>query len=105
MKKDEKQILAGIENPSEVSHAKQLPRLRRIEGQVRGMQKMIEDERDCLDITHQISAIINALRRVQSDMLHDHLAALGETIIAKDISPKKRRELADEIGEHLKRLS
>lgn len=104
MKKDEKQIQAGIEEPGEVNHAKQLPRLRRIEGQVRGMQKMIEDERDCLDITHQISAIINALRRVQSDMLHDHLAALGEAVIADEISAKQRREIADEIRDHLKRL-
>lgn len=104
MKKQEKQTKDGIEEPGEVNHAKQLPRLRRIEGQVRGMQKMIEDERDCLDITHQISAIINALRRVQSDMLHDHLAALGEAIIADELSAKQRRELAEEIRDHLKRL-
>ena len=88
-----------------VEHRNQLPRLRRIEGQVRGLQKMIESERDCLDVTHQISAIINALRRVQIDMLHKHLAALGEAIVSEDISPQKRRELADEIREHLKRLS
>lgn len=86
-------------------HRNQLPRLRRIEGQVRGLQKMIESERSCLDITHQISAIINALRRVQIDMLHHHLAALGEAVVAENLSPQKRRELADEIREHLKRLS
>jgi DNA-binding FrmR family transcriptional regulator len=95
----------GQKDIAEVNHSQQLPRLRRIEGQVRGLHKMIETERDCLDITHQISAIINALRRVQSDMLHDHLAALGEAIIAEEISPKKRRELAAEIRDHLKRLS
>jgi CsoR family transcriptional regulator, copper-sensing transcriptional repressor len=86
-------------------HQKQLPRLRRIEGQVRGLQKMIESERYCLDITHQISAIINALRRVQNDMLHEHLAALGEQIVVEDLSPQARRELANEISEHLKNLS
>ncbi len=105
MKNDKKTKKNNNHEPGETDHAKQLPRLRRIEGQVRGMQKMIEEERDCLDITNQISAIINALRRVQSDMLHDHLAALGEAIIAEDLSPKKRRELAEEIREHLKRLS
>ena len=89
----------------EVGHEKQLPRLRRIEGQVRGLQKMIESERGCLDITHQISAIINALRRVQIDMLHHHLAALGEAVVAENLSAQERRELADEIREHLKRLS
>lgn len=89
----------------ETDHRNQLPRLRRIEGQVRGLQKMIESERNCLDITHQISAIINALRRVQIDMLHRHLAALGESFVTTELSPKERRELADEIREHLKRLS
>lgn len=105
MKNKKKDTKNDSQELAEVSHSRQLPRLRRIEGQVRGMQKMIDEERDCLDITQQISAIINALRRVQSDMLHDHLAALGETIIAEDLTPKKRRELAGEIREHLKRLS
>ena len=90
---------------AKTDHDNQLPRLRRIEGQVRGLQKMIESDRNCLDITHQISAIINALRRVQIDMLHHHLAALGEAMVAENLSPQTRRELADEIREHLKRLS
>ncbi len=89
----------------QTAHLNQLPRLRRIEGQVRGLQKMIEAERNCLDITHQISAIINALRRVQTDMLHKHLVALGEAVVLQDLSPQARRELADEITAHLKRLS
>jgi CsoR family transcriptional regulator, copper-sensing transcriptional repressor len=89
----------------EVKHDRQLPRLSRIEGQVRGLQKMIDDERNCLDIVHQISAIINALRRVQTDMMRDHLAALGESIIADDLSPKTRREMADELAALLKQLS
>lgn len=105
MKKKKKDTKNDSQELAEVSHSSQLPRLRRIEGQVRGMQKMIDEERDCLDITQQISAIINALRRVQSDMLHDHLAALGEAIIAEDLTPKERRELAGEIRDHLKRLS
>lgn len=90
---------------AKTEHRNQLPRLRRIEGQVRGLQKMIESERNCLDITHQISAIINALRRVQTDMLHRHLAALGEAVVSQDLSAQARRELADEITAHLKRLS
>ncbi len=85
-------------------HHEQLPRLRRIEGQVRGLQQMIASGRDCLEITQQISAIIHALRRVQSDMLHDHLSALGVAIIAEDLPAEARRDLADEIGKHLKRL-
>jgi DNA-binding FrmR family transcriptional regulator len=89
----------------EVNHEKQQPRLSRIEGQVRGLGKMITDNRDCLEIVHQISAIINALRRVQKDMLGEHLAALGEAIIAENLTPQKRREMADELSALLKQLS
>lgn len=89
----------------EVNHERQLPRLKRIEGQVRGLQKMIDDKRDCLETIHQISAAINALRRVQKDMLGDHLSAVGEAIITEDLTPKKRRELADELAALFKQLS
>lgn len=100
-KKDSNKASHGVE----VKHDRQMPRLSRIEGQVRGLQKMIDAERDCLDIVHQISAIINALRRVQTDMMRDHLAALGEAIIAENLSPQKRREMADELAALLKQLS
>lgn len=100
-KKSNKKDHGGIE----VEHERQLPRLKRIEGQVRGLQKMITDKRDCLETIHQISAAINALRRVQNDMLGDHLAAIGEAIIIENISMKKRTELADELRKLLKQLS
>lgn len=105
MKKNNKESNKAAHGGIEVKHDRELPRLSRIEGQVRGLAKMIETERDCLDIIHQISAIINALRRVQSDMLGDHLAALGEAIVAENISAQTRREMADEIAALLKRLS
>ena len=79
-------------------HTKQLPRLRRVEGQVRGLQQMIEDRRDCLEISHQINAAIAALRRVQGDMLRDHLTALAESAMSGDLSVPKARQLASEIG-------
>src|SRR5262249_50881658 len=87
------------------SHAKQLPRLRRIEGQVRGLQQMIADERNCIEIAHQISAVIAALRRVQGDMVRDHLTALAESSIAGDLSAAKARRLSDEVGALIARLS
>lgn len=88
-----------------VTHREQLPRLRRIEGQVRGLQQMIENERDCLDVTHQISATINALRRVQIDMLQKHLAALGEKATAGNLSPSELRSVSAEIAKHLRKLT
>ena len=105
MKKTDKKSNKAAHGGVEVNHDRQLPRLSRIEGQVRGLQKMIDATRDCLDIVHQISAIINALRRVQKDMLGDHLAALGEAIIANNLTPQKRREMADELAALLKQLS
>ncbi|MGI8670352.1 MAG: metal-sensitive transcriptional regulator [Aridibacter sp.] len=100
-KQSNKEDHGGIE----VSHDRQLPRLSRIEGQARGIQKMIEDKRDCLEIIHQISAIINALRRVQNDMLKDHLAALGEAIITNNLSRQERNEMGRELAALLKQLS
>ena len=105
MKKTKKESNSAAHGGVEVNHERQLPRLSRIEGQVRGLGKMIDAKRDCLDTVHQISAIINALRRVQTDMMRDHLAALGESIIAADITPQKRREMADELAALLKQLS
>jgi DNA-binding FrmR family transcriptional regulator len=50
-----------------------LHRLRRIEGQVRGLQKMVEEERYCADVLTQVSSVQEALRGVSRAMLHNHL--------------------------------
>jgi DNA-binding FrmR family transcriptional regulator len=50
-----------------------LRRLRRIEGQVRGLQKMVEDERYCADILTQISSVQEALRSVGRELMRNHL--------------------------------
>ena len=50
-----------------------LKRLRRIEGQARGLQRMVEDEKYCIDILTQISAITSALESVALGLLDDHL--------------------------------
>lgn len=88
-----------------VDHAKQLPRLRRIEGQVRGLGQMIENGRYCVDVANQISAVVAALRRVQGDMLRDHLAALAEAVVAGDLTEAERRGLADEVGSLMAKLN
>jgi DNA-binding FrmR family transcriptional regulator len=49
-------------------------RLRRIEGQVRGLQRMLEEDRYCIDILEQISAATRALQSVALDLLDDHMA-------------------------------
>ncbi|MFY9826825.1 MAG: metal-sensitive transcriptional regulator [Thermoanaerobaculia bacterium] len=50
-----------------------LKRLRRIEGQVRGLQKMVEDDRYCADILTQISSVQEALRSVGRELMRNHL--------------------------------
>jgi CsoR family transcriptional regulator, copper-sensing transcriptional repressor len=53
--------------------AANLKRLRRIEGQVRGIQKMIEDDRYCADIVRQVSAVQAALSAVGRELIRNHL--------------------------------
>ncbi len=50
-----------------------LKRLRRIEGQVRGIQKMVDDERYCADVLTQISSVHEALRAVARELMRNHL--------------------------------
>ncbi len=51
-----------------------LKRLRRIEGQARGLQKMVEDEKYCIDILTQVSAMTKALQSVALGLLDEHMA-------------------------------
>lgn len=53
--------------------ARNLKRLRRIEGQVRGIQKMIEEDRYCADVMAQISSVNEALRAVGRELMRNHL--------------------------------
>lgn len=54
-------------------HHDELTRLRRIEGQVRGIQRMIEEDRYCIDIITQIRSILRALEKVSDSVLERHL--------------------------------
>src|SRR5689334_12786454 len=59
-----------------------LKRLRRIEGQVRGLQKMVDDDRYCADILTQISSVQEALRGVGRELMRNHLKHCASTAIA-----------------------
>jgi len=58
-----------------------LKRLRRIEGQVRGLQRMIEDDRYCADIMTQVSSVHEALRAVGRELMRNHLKHCASTAI------------------------
>ncbi len=75
-----------------------LKRLTRIEGQVRGLQKMIEDDRYCVDILIQMKAISAALKKVEGELLKDHVDhCLADAIASDDVTERETKvaELVD----------
>jgi DNA-binding FrmR family transcriptional regulator len=82
--------------------SKTLNRLSRVEGQVRGVARMVEDERYCIDILNQVAAIKAALAKVEGRLLQSHLEhCIEDAIIAGD--KKEQRKKAAELVELLER--
>ncbi len=70
-------------------------RLSRIEGQVRGVSKMIEEERYCIDVLTQIRAVRAALARVEATLLKDHLSHCIEGAIVSGNATEQRKKAAE----------
>jgi DNA-binding FrmR family transcriptional regulator len=70
-------------------------RLNRIQGQVRGLAKMVDEDRYCIDIVTQISAVRSALRRVEEEILKDHVAHCVEHAISSGDRADQRRKIAE----------
>ena len=81
-----------------------LKRLSRIEGQVRGISRMVEEDRYCVDIVTQISAVRAALRKVEEEVLQQHIEHCVEHAITSGDSDEQRTKVA-ELMELLKRAS
>jgi DNA-binding FrmR family transcriptional regulator len=81
-----------------------LRRLRRIEGQVRGLARMVEDDRYCIDIVTQISAVRAALRRAEEEILADHVGHCVEHAIASG-NKREQRQKVNELIETLSRTN
>lgn len=75
--------------------ASTLKRLKRIEGQVRGLARMVEDGRYCIDIVTQISAVRAVLRRGEEEVLRDRVAHCVEGAIASGNAAEQRRKIAE----------
>ena len=76
---------------SDMKSAK-INRLSRIEGQVRGVAQMIESDRYCIDILHQIQAIKSALAKVETQVLKDHAACcVAEAIASGDEGDQREK--------------
>ena len=70
-------------------------RLRRIEGQVRGIARMVEEDRYCIDILTQIRAVRAALRSVEDEVLKDHVEHCVEGAIASGDGNDQRRKVQE----------
>ena len=75
--------------------ASALKRLKRIEGQVRGLARMVEEDRYCIDIVTQILAVRAALRRAEEEVLRDHVVHCVEGAIASGSAAEQRRKIAE----------
>jgi CsoR family transcriptional regulator, copper-sensing transcriptional repressor len=76
-------------------------RLRRIEGQVRGLQQMVEDERYCADILTQIASVQEALRGVSRELMRNHLKHCASRALRG--SPEDAAAMVDELVELMQR--
>ncbi len=84
--------------------SKLLNRLNRVEGQVRGISRMIEEDRYCIDVLTQLQAVRSALARVETEMLRDHLGHCIEAAIVGG-NPEEQRQKAGELIQLLERTS
>ena len=75
------------------THEEQLKFLKRIEGQVRGVQKMIADGRYCIDIITQIHAIIGAMYSVENKILKKHIDGCVATALQGDSELEKHNKI------------
>lgn len=77
-------------------HKNNLVALRRIEGQIRGVQKMIGERKYCIDILNQIQAIKGALARIEENILKKHLQSCVSEAI-KGTCEKEKQQKMDEV--------
>jgi len=85
------------------SHTSNIVALKRIEGQVRGIQKMIESQEYCVDILNQVHSVMSALARVEDNILEKHF----ETCVAnavKDKTEAQRKQKLDEVMQLIRRF-
>ena len=77
-------------------------RLRRIEGQVRGVERMVEEDRYCIDVLTQLRAVRAALARVESEILKSHLDHCIESAIVSGDQAEQRKRASEliELLEH-----
>lgn len=78
-------------------------RLARIEGQVRGLSKMIEDDRYCIDVLTQVKAVQAALKKVEGELLSDHADHCLAEAIASDNQAEREQKVSELVSLLLKK--
>lgn len=76
-------------------------RLKRIEGQIRGVSKMIEQDKDCMDVLRQVTSVSGAMRGVWLQIVGDHIRGCVQNASLDVIN---RDQLIDELMEHLAKI-
>jgi CsoR family transcriptional regulator, copper-sensing transcriptional repressor len=79
----------------QTSKSATIKRLGRIEGQIRGLARMVAEDRYCIDIVTQIAAVRAALRRAEEEILRDHVAHCVEHAISSGDKVDQRRKVAE----------
>ena len=82
------------------NHKKNLNALKRIEGQVRGIEKMIEEKRYCIEILTQLSSVVGAVSCVQDDILERHVG----TCVASALKSKSKTDKMRKVNEVVRLL-
>ena len=96
---EEKTCCNRVKHRSEKETKDLITRLNRIEGQIRGIKTMVEEERYCVDILNQVSAVQAALNSFSKVLLANHI----HTCVAEDIRAGKE-EAVDELCETIKKI-
>ncbi|MCJ7679583.1 MAG: metal-sensitive transcriptional regulator [Candidatus Aminicenantes bacterium] len=85
-------------NETHTTHEEELVRLRRIEGQIRGIQKMISEGRYCIDILTQLSSVTGAIRSVEDGILRRHLEGCVQASFSSGDSADRTLKIEEVIG-------
>lgn len=82
-----------------------LKRLKRIEGQIRGLQKMVDEDRYCMDVLMQVSSVQEALKGVSRELMHNHLEHCVHDAVSRGDDGRERelyKEMLDLIYKYSK---
>jgi DNA-binding FrmR family transcriptional regulator len=80
------------------THKEQLPFLRKIEGQIRGVQKMIDEERYCVDILTQLHSIVGAIFSIEDKVLAKHVKGCVAEGLRKGSALEQQKKIDEVVG-------